>query len=176
MVDKIFLFLGNIEDFIPLIFREKVQFYRKFTVSMVYNGFFEVQKHPERGNHAIIRGVCRLLTVAENTIFFIMDNSFLFYQTGNQRFDRISVFGKEPQNLFILQCVVSCDEPEQLSPFPLIDFISCFHGYFPSYYNRKFYLRCTYRIRFILGEVHCTYCVSIGCCQRKVYRYKKSTD
>ena len=38
----------------------------------------------------------------------------------------------------------------------------------------------TYTVRteyvFILGEVRCTYCVSIGYCQRKVYGYKKSTD
>ena len=96
MIDKIFLFLGDIEDFIPLIFREKVQFHRKFTVSMVHNGCFEVQKHPKGCNHAIIRIVCRFLAVEEKPVLLIIDNAFLFYQTCDQRFDRLSVFGKEP--------------------------------------------------------------------------------
>lgn len=75
MIDKIFLFLGDIEDFIPLIFREKVQFHRKFTVSMVHNGVFEVQKHPKRCNHPIIRSVCRFLAVAEKPVLLIIDNA-----------------------------------------------------------------------------------------------------
>ena len=73
--------------------------------------------------------------------------------------------------------MVSCNEPEQLGTFPLIDFISCFHGNLPSLYNRKFYLHCTHRIRFYFrGSTLYVLCKYWLLSAKGLRVQKKSTD
>lgn len=40
-----------------MIFEINMMFYRKFSAGVIDNSFFEVQKNPDDGNHAVIWGI-----------------------------------------------------------------------------------------------------------------------